>query len=369
MKTHKHLFEQIVSFPNLLSAAYKAAQNKRNKPDVARFFFRLEEELFKLEHELQTHSYRPGKYHTFYVHDPKKRLISAAPFRDRVVHHALCNIIEPIFERGFDADTYANRRGKGTHAALRRCQQYAKQYAYVLKCDIRKFFPSIDHQILKNALRHKIACRQTLWLTDLIIDNSNPQEEHIAYFAGDDLFSPYLRRRGLPIGNLTSQFWANVYLDQFDHFVKQQLRVKGYVRYVDDFLLFADSPQVLHQYKKQITDFLSQLRLLPHPNKTHLHATQKGIPFLGFRVFPHYQYVQKQKQHRSCRFLYKKTNQFLNGQLSPDRLEAGLNSWLGHVRFGQSQRTEQRIFNYIRQQGVALHRHPCGSWRVLEQQS
>lgn len=369
MKTHKHLFEQIVSFPNLLSAAYKAAQNKHNKPDVARFFFYLEQELFALQHQLQTHSYVPGKYHTFYVHDPKKRLISAAPFRDRVVHHALCNIIEPIFERSFNADSYANRCGKGTHAAILRCQHYAKQYPYVLKCDIRKFFPSIDHDILKIALRRKIACRQTLWLIDLIIDNSNPQDEHIAYFAADDLFTPFNRRRGLPIGNLTSQFWANVYLNQFDHFVKQQLKAKGYVRYVDDFLLFAESPQILHQCKKRIIHFLSQLRLLLHPNKTHIHATQKGIPFLGFRIFPHYRYVQKCKQHRSRRFLYKKIKQYQSAQLNPNKLEAGLNSWLGHVRFGQSQRIEQQVFNHIRQQGVALYRHPGGSWRVLEQQS
>ena len=234
MKTFKHLFEKIISFDNLLLAAKLSQKGRRYKPDVAQFHFRLEEELIDLREELLVKRYQPGAYRTFHIFDPKQRMISAAPYRDRVVHHALCQIIEPIFEQTFIYDSYANRKGKGTHKAITRYQDYAKRYPYVLKCDIRKFFPSVDHQVLKQEIRRKISCPDTLWLIDQIIDNSNHQEAHLQWFPGDDLFSPIERKRGLPIGNLTSQFWGNVYLNRFDHFVKEELRVPGYIRYVDD---------------------------------------------------------------------------------------------------------------------------------------
>ncbi len=177
--------------------------------------------------------------------EPKPRKISAAPYRDRVVHHALCNVIVPIFERTFIADSYANRLGFGTHRALKRFTQFARSSRYILQCDIRKYFPSIDHEILKRLLRRKIKCADTLWLIDTIIDNSNEQEPVIEYFPGDGLLTPIERRRGLPIGNLTSQFFANIYLNGLDHFVKEQLRASKYLRYVDDFALFADDRNFL----------------------------------------------------------------------------------------------------------------------------
>src|SRR5262249_9014767 len=159
----------------------------------------------RLQAELQSQTYRLGPYRTFTIYDAKPRLISAAPYRDRVVHHALCNIIEPIFERIFIHDSYACRKGKGTHAAAHRLTQFMQNNDYPLQCDIRKYFPSIDHAILKSLLRRKIGCPQTLWLIDLLIDHSNPQDEVTDYFPGDTLFTPWERRRGLPIGNQTSQ--------------------------------------------------------------------------------------------------------------------------------------------------------------------
>ena len=215
MKTYKNLYPQITAFDNLLKAAYKAQKGKRNRPDALQFFFKLEENLFQLQQELESQTYQPSKYKTFYIYDPKKRMISAAPFRDRVIHHALCNITEPLFEKTFIFDSYANRKGKGMHKAIERYQQYACKYPYVLKCDIRKFFPSLDHDILKSELRWKIQCPKTLWLMDSIIDNSNLQEEHIVYFSQDDLFTPYSRRKGLPIGNLTRSNMGKCLLESF----------------------------------------------------------------------------------------------------------------------------------------------------------
>jgi RNA-directed DNA polymerase len=368
MKTFNRLFEKIADWDNLLLAAKKAQKGKRYNNSVAAFYFHLEENLLRLQRDLKSKTYQPGPYETFFIHDPKERMISAAPFRDRVVHHALCNIIEPIFENGFIHDSYANRKGKGTHKAIERYQHFAKQNKYVLKCDIRKFFPSIDHAVLKQEIQRKICCRDTLWLIAAIIDNSNPQEEHTLYFPGDDMFTPHERRRGLPIGNLTSQFWANVYLNRFDHFVKEVLKAPGYVRYVDDFVLFSNDKQQLLAWKKELERELAKLRLILHPTKTQAHLTERGVPFLGFRIFPQHRYVRKEKVGRYRRHLRKMMQERQARKLQPQTLEDRLNSWLGHVRFGSNGRLEDKTFRYICQQGVSLHKHPSGSWRVLEQQ-
>lgn len=369
MKTYNHLFGQVTSFDNLWLAAQHARKGKRFQSNVSRFDFQLEANLFGLRKELQDRSYHPGPYRSFLIHEPKQRMISAAPYRDRVVHHALMNVTAPLFERSFIYDSYANRTGKGSHAAILRYQHYARRYRYVLKCDIRKFFPSIDHEILKQILGQKIHCSDTRWLSDLILDNSNPQEAHIVYFPGDDLFTPSQRRRGLPIGNLSSQWWGNIYLNGLDHFLKETLRVPGYIRFVDDFVLFGADREVLRKWKTEIDEYLAGLRLILHPHKTQVYSVEKGVPFLGFKVYPHYRTVLKPSTRRYRRFLRQKLSRLRTGGLSPEQLESGLNSWLGHIRWGQSQRLEHQIFSYIREQGVNLVQHPSGSWRVLEQYS
>ncbi len=223
MKRQGNLWEGIISFENLLLAAHAAARGKRFKPGVARFLFDLESQILRLREELASKSYRPGPYRTVTIYEGKTRQISAAPFRDRVVHHALTGVLDPIFDRSFIVDSYACRRGKGTHAAVNRCQQFARRHGYVLKADVRKYFPSIDHEILKTLITRKIKDLDVLWLVGLIIDHSNPQGPVLMWFPGDDLFTPTERRRGLPLGNQTSQFFANVYLDPLDHFVTDRL--------------------------------------------------------------------------------------------------------------------------------------------------
>src|SRR5271170_3987532 len=177
MKRHGHMWEQVVSFEALLRAAEQARRGKRLRPAVAAFHFDQERALWKLHEELSTKTYRPGAYRSFFICEPKKRQISAAPYQDRVVHHALTGVLEPIYERTFIADSYACRKGKGTHAAVDRCQQFARHFRYVLKADIQKFFPSLDHDICKTLVARKIKDPDVLWLVGQIIDHSNHQEE------------------------------------------------------------------------------------------------------------------------------------------------------------------------------------------------
>jgi hypothetical protein len=227
-------FENICAFSNLYRAWRKAAKGKRSAMAVARFEYGLADHLLDLKMDIADGTYRPGEYTHFFIHEPKRRRISAAPFRDRVVHHALCNVIEPVFESRFIADSYANRMGKGTHRAIDRCQQLARRYAYVLRLDIVKHFPAIDHQILVGLLAHVIEDERTLSLVETILASSAgvlDQEYQPVLFDGDDLLA-MCRPRGLPIGNLTSQFWSNCYLHPLDLFVKRELGCKGYLRYL-----------------------------------------------------------------------------------------------------------------------------------------
>jgi RNA-directed DNA polymerase len=285
MPRHKHddLLGRIASFTALRIAAKRALKGKRKKPGAASFFANLERELLRLERELRDGSYRPGRYVTIEVHDPKRRLVSAAPFRDRVVHHALCAVIQPIFEAGFIANSFANRKSKGTHRAIEVYEGYRNRHAYVLRCDVFRYFPAIDHAILKDEFRQRIACRRTLALMDLIVDASNAQEPVELHFPGDDLFAPYRRRRGLPIGNLTSQFFANLYLDRFDHWASEHLGAP-YVRYVDDFAVFHDDPGVLSDWRDQIERYLQGRRLKLHPRKTVILPASEPTAFLGFEL-------------------------------------------------------------------------------------
>jgi hypothetical protein len=332
------LYERITGWDNLRLAYKKAAKGKRGKGPAARFEYRLEDNLIALQRELLDKTYRPGQYASFYIHEPKRRLISAAPFRDRVVHHALCNLIEPIFERSFIEDSYANRVGKGTHRALDRCQGFARRFPYVLTCDLKQYFPSIDHQILRHILARKIPCPSTMWLIDQVLASGIgvlAEEYEMVWFPGDDLLAS-LRPRGLPIGNLTSQFWANCYLNDFDHFVKRILRCPGYVRFVDDFLLFAPDKATLWQWRKGVIDYLAQLRLTLHLEKAQVRPVAEGIPFLGFIVYPQRRRVKGRKVVHFRRRLRQRLADYQGGRILLDQVDASVQGWVNHVRYGNS---------------------------------
>lgn len=261
-------------------------RGKKSSQSVAHFWLHEDREIATIQKQLQSKNYPFGYYKEFEINDKGVlRKISAAPFRDRVVHHAIMNIIEPLFEKSFIYDTYANRKGKGVSKALYRAKSYAKRYRYYLKLDIQKYFPSIDHAILKELLRKKIECEDTLQLLDNLIDSSNRQFDAYFYYESDTLFTPYERPKGLPLGNLTSQFFGNLYLNRLDHYIKEVLRV-GYIRYVDDFVLFFDEYDQSSYYLEAIQSYLQRFRLKLHPRKIVCGSSDSGIEMLGHKVYP-----------------------------------------------------------------------------------
>ena len=338
MKKYDNLYDEICAFRNLLLASKKAKKGKRNILYVQKFEIELEKELHQLKKELTEKTYKPGKYKEFYIYEPKKRMISAAPYRDRIVHHALCNIIEPIYEKSFIQDSYANRKRKGTHAALNRFNEFAQENVYVLKCDIKKYFPSIDHEILKQVVREKIECKGTLELIDKIIDNSNPQEQIITYFYNDDLFTPHERKKGIPIGNLTSQFLANVFLDKLDNFIESKLGINKYIRYVDDFVIFGNNKQELMSCLIKIEAYLDELRLILNKNKTKIYSIKKGAKFLGFKMFSNFRLVQRSNIIRAKSRFKKIEYQIASFSIEKAKVLSCVNGWLGHVKNANSRK-------------------------------
>lgn len=314
-------WEKVISIENLYQAYKNAAKGKRSNPDVANFIFNLEENLFNLQEELEKNQYTPGSYHYFYIHEPKKRLIAAAPFRDRVVHHALCAIIQPKLERKMIYHSYANRIGKGTYKALDQCTKYLRSFNYVLPIDIVQFFPSIDHQILFSKLSSEINSSSTLNLINQILESNNAAD---------------LTGKGLPIGNLTSQLWANYYLSSLDHFIKQQLKCKGYIRYVDDMLLFSDDKRELLGWKQEIFNYLKDLKLQAHETKAHSRPTEMGIPFLGFQIFKTHRKLKSRKVIYFKRKIKAKYKQYLENEISKEELNSIIIGWINHARYGDT---------------------------------
>lgn len=338
MKPYQNLYSQVWAWDNLEEAYRKARLGKRGLAPAARFERRLEDNLVALQDELQMQAYRPGPYHSFYIHEPKRRLISAAPFRDRVVHHALCNIIEPLFERRFVFDSYANRIGKGTHRALDRCTYFARRYRYALQLDLVQFFPSIDHALLRQALGRVIGDELVLALCEVILASGRgvqADEYQMVYFPGDDLFASD-RPRGLPIGNRTSQFWANVFMNGFDHFVKRALKAPAYLRYVDDVLVFSDDKRQLWEWRAAMVEYLAGLRLTIHAERAHPRPVSEGLPFLGFTVFPDHRRLKPRKAIAFRRRLGQRLRGLAAGKLPLEAVHAAVRGWINHARYGDT---------------------------------
>jgi retron-type reverse transcriptase len=365
MKRVGNLWQQVTSWENLLASAQAAARGKRARPDVARFLHDLEPNLCRLQRELLAGEWVPGEYRVHWIRDPKPRMISAAPFRDRVVHHALTRVLETVFEPRFTAHSFASRKGFGQHQALEKAREACAQFKYVLKCDIRKYFPSMDHGVLKALLAKAIKCKPTLALTFAIIDGSNQQEEVPSLFPGDTLFTRFERRQGLPIGNQTSQFFANVYLNALDHFVLRELRPALYLRYVDDFVLFSDDKAELVQMRRAIVERLEALRLDLNAGKSRTYHCADGVRFLGWRLFPGHARLPRRNVVGMRRRLRAIAAAFHRAEVKFSAVRARVAAWLGHAKFGSTWKLRQHLF-----QGFTLveAEHSRIARGVLEQQ-
>ena len=359
-------YADIYAWDNLYAAYRLAARGKRGRPAAAAFEYRLEDNLVRLGDELAAETYRPGPYASFIIHEPKRRLISAAPFRDRVVHHALCQVIEPAFEASFSDHSYANRAGKGTHRCLAQCQAWARRYAYVLQCDVRQFCPSVDHSILECTLNRRIQDGGIRRLIRLILDSGVgvlSEQYDMVYFPGDNPSTGLRpgsgcssgqgllaanRRRGLPIGNLTSQFWANCYLSSFDHFVTRELRAPAYLRYVDDFLLFGDDKAQLWDWRAAIIERLADLRLTIHEESAQVRPSRHGSPFLGFVVYPTHRLLKRRKGIEYRRRLAGLLAAYRRREVSRAEVGSSVLGWINHVRYGDTWGLRRAILRNVR---------------------
>jgi len=336
MTRYTRLFERLTDWNNLVLAAKRARTGKRNRESTQRFEFAREFELWRLRQHLLDGTYLPGKFVTHWIHSPKRRLISAAPYRDRVLHHAVINILEPILDRHFHSHSFACRKGKGSHAASRQLQRLLRANKFSLQFDIRKFFPAIDHVILKKRFRQLIKDQQFLALLDCIVDASNPQESSLEHFPGDHLFSPWERRRGLPIGNLTSQWFANWYLDPLDHWLTSHLRLGGYVRYCDDFIVCDNDRGRLLELCQSVPEFLNQLRLSVHTERLQLLPSGQGRSFVGYRTYPTHRHIAADNKRRFLRRLRWMKRALTTSRITAEKVHQRLMSWLGHAGQGDS---------------------------------
>jgi len=284
MKRAGNLYHRIYDYENLCLAFYKAARGKRTRSEVIEFESHFSFNIGKVRGQLIRHQPDIGHYRYFTVYDPKLRSICAAFFPERVLHHAVMNVCEPVFESKGLYDSYACRKGKGSHKAIIRAQGYAEQFGWYLKVDVKKYFDSVDHSVMMELLSHYFKDRPLLLLFQKLLDTYHLEPG-----------------KGMPIGNLISQHLANVYLTGFDHFIKEVRRIKGYVRYMDDMLFFGHTKEYLKNEIKKITSYLCEELQLELKSAMQLNKTRLGIPFLGYRVFAHRLRLTAQSRKRLFR--------------------------------------------------------------------
>lgn len=319
-----HEYKNIISIKNLCDAWTEFICGKKSKKDVAEFSLNLSQNIFKLHEELRTKTYRHGAYEAFSISDPKPRSIHKATVRDRLLHHAIYRILYPYFDKKFIYDSYSCRQFKGAHRALNRFNDFVMKVSqsnsracWVLKCDVRKFFASIDHEKLIEIFKRHINDMETIWLVERIVES----------------FQSTGPGKGLPLGNLTSQLLVNVYMNEFDQFVKHKLKAKYYIRYADDFVIIHHEKGVLVDILLKVQGFLSeQLKLSLHPDKVFIKTAVSGVDFLGWVHFPHHRVIRTTTKNR----MFKKIK---DSQEKPEVIQ----SYLGLLSHGNGWNLQKRV--------------------------
>lgn len=340
MKVIANIFERIISLENLFAAWDAFYGDKKNKRDVVRFEWDIEPNLFKLHRDLKAQAYRHGPYESFYIQDPKQRHIHKASVRDRILHHAVFQVLNPIFEPTFIPNSFSCRINKGTHKGVEAVARMTRQVSrnntrpcFALKYDVQKFFFRIDQPILLTILKRKLQDADALWLLEEIIGSFSASETEA---------------KGLPIGNLTSQLFANVYMNEFDQFVKHVLKMKYYARYTDDFIVLANDKEYLDDLIEPIQHFLSEtLELNLHPKKTIVRKLGQGIDFLGYTIFPHHQLVRTKTKQRIFRKLRQKVLDYNTDKISKEKMDQTLQSYRGVLSHANSYKLRERMENQV----------------------
>lgn len=359
MKTYKRLYEKLCSEENLRSAYEKAKKGKSRMDSVVEFTKNLDINLSILRDQLLLHTYKPRPLRRFMIRDPKTRVIHASHFCDRVVHHATINILEPIFEPRFIHDSFASRKDKGTHGAVERFDGFKRKVStngllvreayttngvvgYVLKTDIRHFFDTVDHGILLDIIHSKIRDDEVLSLIKIVLDN----------------FETHHPGQGMPLGNYTSQFFANVYLNRLDYFVKHVLKARYYIRYVDDLVILARNKVFLEDCHRKIDLYLRHLKIELHPDKSSIIPLKSGVAFLGYRIF----FNHKRLRKRNLRHFMKKfkfnCDLYDAGDLSEDQFVDRLQGWFGYAQWADTHNLREELKKRLASGGGANSKTP-----------
>ena len=331
----ENVYEELCSYENLETAFNRARRGKTLKDYVIEFEAKLKENLLQLRTELLLQTYQPQPLKTFILRDPKTRKISKSAFRDRVIHHAICNIIESVFDKRFIHDSFANRLRKGTINAVKRFDEFKRKVSqnntvrcYVLKADVKSYFDTVNHRILLGILGKRIKDERVMWLIKRILDNHKGENTN----------------KGMPLGNLTSQFFANVYLHELDQFVKHKLRAKYYIRYVDDFVILHQSRKVLEEYKEQTDVFLREkLDLKLHPDKSQVLKLEKGVGFLGFRVFYHHKLLVKKNMRKFEKKMEQMKYEYKDEKLDREKVIEKFEGWLAYATHANTYKYRKRM--------------------------
>lgn len=344
MKSFKRLYSKISRLETIFLGWEEFRKEKTKKKDVLQFERHLEDNLFDLHRLLLKRRYKPGDYHGFWIKDPKLRLIHKANIVDRIVHHIVSTELERIYEPTFYAHSYSCRKNKGTHKGVIALHKMAMKVSrnntktcWALKCDIRKYFASINHKILLSILERKIKDKSYLNLLRLIIDSFH-----------SDRTVDVSNKKGVPIGNLTSQHFANIYLNELDQFMKHNLKVKYYIRYADDFIMLSDSLEYLERLIQPLKEFLNkQLDLELYDEKIIFRKFSSGIDFLGYVVFPHHTLPRTKTKRRLIRIIRSRIKDFKEGKISKETLNQVIQSYLGYLKHANSYKFTQELKNKI----------------------
>lgn len=332
--TIKKSFDKKLTYISLYNAYYRICKNKRNKDYILKYEIDLETNLINIMNELKNETYRQGKYKEFTIYEPKQRIIKALPFRDRIVHQwYIEEFIKPYIIPRYITDSYACIDGRGTHKAVKKLQIYMKKIQkdigdyYILKCDIKKYFYSINKDILYKIMCRYISDKKLLRLTKKFI-----------YDGETDI-------KGIPIGNFTSQYFANIYLNELDYYIKHKLKIKYYVRYMDDFILLLKDKHTCKEIYDKISIFLKEELELELNSKSKYFPSRKGVNFCGYKIFNNYILLRKNSKVKIKRKIKKWNKQYAKGILDKHKVLQSINSWKGHVKHCNSYNLQKRIFS------------------------